>query len=242
LLTINKSPKLDNIVLGFEEEVPQEMKDLVLELINSYENRVTAVESLITSAYDAKADSGDGLSQAYEMGQKLKADLQETLVRNRSLRRADFQRCTARIFNDIETNKVKFEKERADVREALRAYVGHQKELVASLKSQLTHIDFESSSKDKLEAILTDIRVSQTGEGEQIFSLLQHFQVRVKTFRQELEDLNAKLQRTLERGELLKLDDLRHLQSTRAGEQRRAERKVRQDGVQRLLASFNRGL
>jgi hypothetical protein len=216
------------------------MKDLVLELINSYENRVTAVESLINGVYETKTDSGNDLSQAYEMGQKLKADLQETLVRNRSLRRADFQACTARIFNDIETKKTKFEEERADVRHKLKTYVGRQKDLVNSLKEQLINLDLESSSRDKLEDILSKIKTSQQEEGELTFSLLRQFQVKAKSFRQELEDLNTKLQRTLERGDLLNLDDLRQLQATRAGEQRRAERKARQESVQRLLSRFNK--
>jgi hypothetical protein len=216
------------------------MKDLVLDLINSYESRVTAVESLISGSDEPKADSGDGLSQAYEMGQKLKADLREALVRNRSLRRADFEACTARIFDNIEAKKIKFEEERAQVRVKLKDYVGRQKELVTSLKEQLTQCDSESASRDKLESILNDIKTSQVGEGELTFSLLRHFQVRVKTFCQELDELNDRLQRTLARGDLLKLDDLRQLQAVLAGEKRKAERRVRQEDVQRLLTRFNK--
>jgi hypothetical protein len=216
------------------------MKDLVIELITSYENRVTAVENLITNDQETKFESGDGLSQAYEMGQKLRADLREIMVRNRSLRRADFEICTARIFNDIESKKSKFEEERAEVRKRLKAYVGRQKELITSLKEELTECGRESSSKGNLESILNDIKTSQAEDGELTFSLLRRFQVRVKTFCQELEELNDKLKRTLERGDLIKIDDLRQLKANMAVEQRRSERKARQEDIQRLLTRYNK--
>jgi hypothetical protein len=163
------------------------MKDLVLDLINSYEHRVVAVENLITSDYEATADSGDGLSQAYETEQKLKADLRETLVRNRSLRRKDFDAFTSKVFDEVEAKRTKIEEERKLVREGLKAYLRRQKELVTSLKEQLTKLSLEGSSNDNLEAILSDIKTSQKEEGEQTFALLRGFQFRLKTFHQELE-------------------------------------------------------
>ncbi|MBI4302922.1 MAG: hypothetical protein HY665_01085 [Chloroflexi bacterium] len=216
------------------------MKDLVLDLINSYEHRVVAVESLITGAYETTTDSGDGMSQAYETGQKLKANLRETLVRNRSLRRTDFDALTSKVFGDFEAKKAEIEEERKQVREGLKAYLRRQKELVTSLKEQLTKLSLEGSSKSELETILSNIKANQKEEGEQTFTLLRDFQFRLKTFHQELEELNSRLQRTLERGELLKLEDLRQLQATLADERRKVERKLRKEDVQKLLATFNR--
>ena len=216
------------------------MKDLVLDLINSYEHRVVAVENLITNDYEATADSGDGLSQAYETEQKLKADLRETLVRNRSLRRTDFDTFTANIFGDIEAKRTEIEEERELLRERLKAYLGRQKELFISLKEQLTKLSLEGSGQDNVEATLMDIRISQKEEEEQTFALLRDFQFRLKTFHQKLEELNNKMRRTLERGDLLKLEDLRQLQAALADGQRKAERKIRREDIQRLLASFKR--
>jgi regulator of replication initiation timing len=212
----------------------------VLDLINSYEHRVVAVESLVLSAYETTGDSGDGLSQAYKTGQKLKADLRETLVRNSSLRRKDFDNLTSKIFGDIEVKKAEIEEERRLVRERLKTYLGRQKGLVTSLKEQLTRPDMESSGRDNLEAILTEIKTTQEDEGEQAFALLRDFQFRLKTYCQELDELNNKLERTLERGELLKLEDLRQLHASWADERRKVERKLRKEDVQRLLAHFNR--
>jgi hypothetical protein len=216
------------------------MKDLVLDLINSYEHRVVTVETLINNAYETTVDSDEGLSQAYNTAQKLRDDLRETLVRNCSLRRKDFDVFTAMVFSSIDQKKMDIENERKLIREILKTYLGRQKELVIALKEQLVKFSLEGTNKDSLELILNDIKTSQKEEGEQTFSLLRDIQFRLKTFRLELADLNNNFQRILERGELLKLEDLRQLQSTLAQERRKAERKERKDDVGRLLAGFSR--
>jgi len=216
------------------------MQDMVLDLINSYENRVVTVESLINSAYETTVDSDEGLSLAYETGQKLRAEIREILVRNCSLRRKDFDAFASKVFSSIDTKKIEIENQRKLTREILKAYLGRQKELVTSLKEQLAKFSLEGSNRDSLELILSGIKTSQKEEGEQTFALLRDIQFRLKTFRQELADLNDNLQRILKRGELLKLEDLRQLQSALAHERRKAEKEVRKEDVSRLLAHFNR--
>ncbi len=216
------------------------MKDMVLDLINSYEHRVVTVESLINSAYETTVDSDEGLSLAYETGQKLRAEIREILVRNCSLRRKDFDAFASKVFSCIDTKKMEIENQRKLIREILKAYLGRQKELVTSLKEQLAKFSLEGSNRDSLELILSAMKTSQKEEGEQTFALLRDIQFRLKTFRQELADLNSNLQRILKRGELLKLEDLRQLQSAQAHERRSTEKEVRKEDVSRLLEHFNR--
>jgi hypothetical protein len=216
------------------------MKDMVLELIDSYEHRVVTVESLINSAYETTSDSDEGISESYNTAQKLRESLRETLVRNCSLRRKDFDAFTAAVFSSIDKKKLDIENERKQIREILKAYLARQKELVTALKEQLAEFGLEGTDKDNLETILNDIKTSQREEGEQTFSLLRDIQIRLKIFRQELADLNNNLQRVLERGELLNLEDLRQLQSAAAQERRKAERKERKGDVERMLAHFSR--
>jgi DNA polymerase III delta prime subunit len=185
-------------------------------------------------------DSDEGLSLAYETGQKLRAEIRETLVRNCSLRRKDFDAFASKVFSSIDTKKMEIENQRKLTREILKAYLGRQKELVTSLKEQLAKFSLEGSNRDSLELILSAIKTSQKEDGEQTFALLRDIQFRLKTFRQELADLNDNLQRILKRGELLKLEDLRQLQSALAHERRKAEKEVRKEDVSRLLAYFNR--
>lgn len=214
------------------------MKDLVLDLINSYERRVVTVESLITNAYEMTMDSDEGLSQAYNTAQKLRGDIRETLVQNCSLRRKDFDTFTSKVFSSIDKKKMDIENERKLIREVLRAYLGRQKELVIALKEQLAKFSLEGSNKDGLELLLNNIKTSQKQEGEQTFAMLRDIQFHLKTFRMELANLNSNFQRLLERGELLKLEDLRQLQSTIAQERRKAEKEERKEDVEKLLAHF----
>jgi regulator of replication initiation timing len=216
------------------------MQELVLDLINSYEHRVITVEDLINNAFDSDLDSEEGLAQAYSQAQKLKENLRETLVRNCSLRRKDFDATTALVFNRIDRKKSEIENERKQIRELLKAYLGRQRQLITTLKDQLANFNLGGSSKRSLELLLNDIKISQKEEGEQTFSLLRDIQFRLKTFRSELADLNSNLERILERGELLKLEDLRQLQSTLAIERRKAERIERKEDVGRLLQHFSR--
>jgi hypothetical protein len=216
------------------------MKDLVLELIDSYEHRVITVENLINNGYETSTDSDKGLNQAYDTAQKLKDDLRETLVKNCSLRRKDFDAFAEMVFSSIEKKKSEIENERKLIREILKAYLGRQRELITALKEQLAKFSQDGSNKYSLESLLDDIKISQRDEGEQTFSLLRDIQFRLNNFRLELADLNSNLQRILERGELLKLEDFRQLQSTMAQERRKAERKERKEDVERLLAHFSR--
>jgi hypothetical protein len=216
------------------------MKDLVLDLINSYEHRVITVENLINNAYETTIDSDEGLNQAYVNAQKLKDELRETLVRNCSLRRKDFDAFAETVFSSIEKKKSDIENERKLIRLILKAYLNRQRELVTALKEQLAKFSQDGSNKSSLELLLDNIKNSQRDEGEQTFSLLKDIQLRLNNFRLELADLNNNLQRILARGELLKLEDFRQLQSAVALERRKAERKERKEDVERLLAHFSR--
>jgi len=216
------------------------MKDVILDLVNSYEHRVTTVESLIDNAYETTVDSDEGLSLAYETGQRLRAEIRETLVRNCSLRRKDFDAFASKVFSSIDTKKMEIENQRKSTREVFKAYLGRQKLLVLALKQQLAEFSLEGSRKDNLESLLDDIKTSQKEEGEQTLALLRGIQSRLKNFRQELADLNDNLQRILNRGELLRLQDLRQLQSALALKRRKAEKEIRREDVSSLLAHFNR--
>jgi hypothetical protein len=216
------------------------MNELVLDLIDSYEHRVETVETLINNAFESNGDSDEGLSQAYSTAQKLRDDLRETLVRNCSLRRKDFDVYTAKVFYSIDKKKAEIETERKQIREILKAYLSKQKELVIALKEQLTKFNLEGTNKENLELLLNDIKTCQREEGEQTFSLLKDIEFRLKAFRLELADLNRNFERILGRGELLKVEDLRQLKSNLAQERRKAERKERKQDVERLLAHYNR--
>jgi hypothetical protein len=143
------------------------------------------------------------------------------------------------VFNNIDKKKTDIENERKLVREILKTYLDKQKKLVTALKEQLTGFGQEGNDKASLELLLINIKESQKEEGEQTFSLLRDIQLRLNTFRKELADLNSNFQRILDRGELLKMEDLRQFRANLALERRKAERKERKDDIGRLLEQFN---
>lgn len=214
------------------------MKELVLDLVTSCENRISMVEELVTGAYYATATVDASLAEAVDERARLKTSLQEILARNCSLRRKDFNLLMERIISESETKKRGLEEERKRVKEELDAYLDEQKELVTSLRQQLLDFTHDDAGKEALEALIAKIKGAYQQTGQQIFASLRDFQLRLENFRGEQEEINHRLQRLVERGESLRLEDLRLLQAAKAGQERRAGRELQREEVERLLAHF----
>ena len=214
------------------------MKDLVLDLVTSCENRMSMVEELVSGAYHTTATLDESLAEVTEKRAGLKTSLREILVRNCSLRRKDFNILMEKIISESERKKQELEEERTRVKQELEGYLAKQKELVTSLRQQLVDFTYEEAGKEALEATIARIRTAYQDKGQQVFSLLRDFQLRLDSFRVEQEEINHKLQGLVERGESLSLEDLRQLEAVKAGEERRVERQLRRQEVEKLLARF----
>ncbi len=214
------------------------MKELVLDLVASCENRISMVEELITGAYYTTASIDESLAEVVEKTAGLKTSLQDILARNCSLRRKDFNALMERIISESERRKRELEEERKLVREELRGYLDEQKQLVSSLRQQLVDFTYEKGEKDALEATMAKFKAAYQSRGQQVFAMLRDFQLRLESFRREEEEISHKLQRLVEKGESLRMEDLRQLEAAKAGQERKAERELRQQDVERLLAHF----
>jgi regulator of replication initiation timing len=82
------------------------------------------------------------------------------------------------------------------------------------------------------------IKAAYQERGQEMFATLRNFQLRLQSFQVEQEEINHKLQRLVERGESLRLEDMRQLEATKTGQERRAERELRREEVERLLSHF----
>ena len=214
------------------------MKELVLDLVTSCENRISMVEELVTGTHYATATLDASLGELADERARLKTSLQEILARNCSLRRKDFNTLMERIISDSEMKKSGLEEERKRVREELKGYVDEQKQLVTSLRQQLAEFTHDREDKDALEATIAKMKVAYQYKGQQVFALLRDFQLRLEAFQREQEEINQKLQGLVERGEALRLEDLRQLEAGKAGQERKVERELRRQDVERLLAHF----
>lgn len=217
------------------------MNGLVSDLITCYENRISMVEELTSGHYYATATLDVSLAAVVEERVRLETDLQQILASNCSLRRKDFNTLMERIASESERMKRELEEERECVGEELKGYLGEQKQLVSSLRQQLVDFTCEKADPDAigaLEATMAKFKAAYQSRGQQVFAMLRDFQLRLESFRREEEEISHKLQRLVEKGESLRIEDLRQFEAAEAGQERRAERELRRQEVGRVLARF----
>jgi hypothetical protein len=210
----------------------------VLDLITSYENRIATVEELMTTAYQATVTSHGSFDVLDEERERLKTDLQKTLAKNCSLRKKDFNRLLEKVLSNSDENRNAIEEERSRVREKVKEYLDEQKKLANYLRQQLVELAQEKTDKGCLDAIIGNIKATYEDKGQLLFAMLRDFQLHLEAFQREQEEINHKLQRLAERGESLSLEDLRQMEAAKAHQQRKANRELRREEVDRLLSHF----
>jgi hypothetical protein len=210
----------------------------IIELITSYETRIATVEELMTKAYQATMAPDGLLDILDEKRERLKTDLQKTLARRCSLRKKDFNALLERILADSNQQRQALGEERRQVREQVTKYLEEHKQLADYLHRQLVDLAGGPTDTGTLNAMIRIIRTRYEDTGQRLFDALREFQARLEVFRREQEELNNRLQRLADRGESLKIEDLRQLEAARADQERKADRGLRREEVDRLLAHF----
>jgi regulator of replication initiation timing len=215
------------------------MSELVLDIVSSYENRISMVEELVNGKYYATAAFEASLAAVVEERSRLKASLQEILSKNCSLRKKDFGSLTESIISDAEIKKRGLEEEHKRVREELKGYLDDQKQLVTSLRQQVVDFSCAKIDKDALETTLAKTKALSQEKGQEVLAALRDFQIRIESFRMEQGEINCKLKSLVEKGKSLRLEDLKQLEAAGASQERKAERKLRRADVEKLLTHFN---
>jgi chromosome segregation ATPase len=210
----------------------------VLDLIISYENRISMVEELLSTAYQTVATSDGSLIELDKETERLRISLRETLVKNCSLRRKDFDNLMEKVLADSERKRKEIEEEQKQVRKELKDYLDEQKALTSSVKEELTVFTQKKTNKDSLTATIDEFRSAYQKKGRQVFALLRNFQSRLEIFQREQEEINHKLQRLVSRGESLRIEDLRQLEAVKSNLERKSERELRREDVKKLLYHF----
>jgi hypothetical protein len=210
----------------------------VLDIITSYESRIATVEELMTTAYQATETSDVSFDIIDEERERLKTGLQKTLSKNCSLRRKDCNRLLERLLSESTKNRQAIEEERSQVRKKVKEYLDEQKQLASYLRKQFIELTQEKMDKGCLDAIIVKIKASYEDTGQRLFVILRNFQLRLETYQREQEQINHKLQRLMDRGESLSLEDLRQLEAAEALQKRVTDRELRREEMDRLLARF----
>lgn len=213
------------------------MNELVLNLITAYEDGISTVNELVTTAYQATAHVENFAEFAKEK-ERLKAGLQEALAKNCSLRRKDFDGLIQRLLFDSEQKGKEIEAEQRRMREKLQEYLDEQRELAVSLKQRLVELTQEKVDKGGIEVVISSLKTAYQDSGQPIWAMLRDFQLHFATFQKEQEEIVGQLQRLVARGKALQLEDLRQLEAISARRERKTDRELRREDLERLLAHF----
>ena len=166
-----------------------DMKEIILDLVTSYENKVTAVEAFIDVAYRVVRESDGDLSKTCRERKDISNRLREILARNCSLRKRDFETIMRGVLLAFEEKRAWLEEEQERVEERLRHYLSKEKERTALMRERL----LESNTRKDLEQTLKEICMEQENEAEHVLGLLRDFSLKVENFNREQEELNRKL-------------------------------------------------
>jgi hypothetical protein len=214
------------------------MKNTILSFINSYENMISTFENI--TALDEITRYDENIISVDKERERLGNSLQEILAKNCSLRKKDFNSIMERILYDVEEKKEEIQQKQRQIKGILKDYLDEQRKLATFLKEKLTQFAQSKSNEDGLKAILADMKALHEHKGQQVLSRLGDLKLHLELFRKEQDVVNHRLQRLIDRGESLKIEDLRRLESAKARERRKVERRILRQDVERLLSHFKK--
>jgi len=196
----------------------EEMKRVAEEIVSSYQSRISAVAMIIDNTHQLLEDFKNNRN---EMSDHLK----ETLARQGSLRKRDFDD----MMKDIFAHQDEREKE---VRSLLKTFFEEQKEIAETIRKNLA--EGEKVRIGDFKNSLKDIQVRQKARENEVSVTLKEFQTEYKEMAESLRGLLDKQEaiRISEFKAMLK--DIRSRQMERAKEVRaRLDefRKERQNGL-----------
>lgn len=214
---------------------------VLLDFIDSHASKILAMEEWVTAAYDVVSAWDDDVDKLREEREKLQTRLGEMAAQNCSFRRKDFDVLMEKVLSQIEREKEELFEERRCIKEALKEYLEYQRKLVLSLKDGVTKYIEGSMSKAEVESFVNDIKALYEERGEEVYRSLRAFQHKLHVYKKEMQRLNGKLRRLVERGDSLKAEDLRQLEAAKERSLREGEQKLRQEEVKRMLLHFKQG-
>jgi len=205
----------------------------VEEIIFSYEERLQSISIIIDNTQTVFSDFQDSISNTKQEKEKLKIELRDTLAKNESLRKKDFDT----MMNTILLSQDDRERE---VRDLLNSYLAEQRDMARTLKESLECFR-TSLNRDNIDRVkefhqtLQDILEKQEERKAEVSAKL-------KTYQKEQNELSCTLVELLSRGRDLRTKDLklmlRHFGARST--QRAIQQQQRREDVQMMLNSFRK--
>ena len=190
-------------------------KDLVLGLLDSYEAKMERIRALIDIAYRSVRDASTGLSHASQEREEIASRLKQVLAKNCSLRKIDFDCMMSQVVLLLENKKARLEAEQAEVAKALASYLSHEQTTLSCMREKV-----QAAGEKDLQTVLKGIRGDMEDEEAHVVGIFLDLEQRLRSFNGAQKDLNQRLRDLLDRGDLLKTEDVRNL---RLGEESKSD-------------------
>lgn len=213
--------------------VYKDSNNLVNNILHSYEARIQSIGSVFDVTHQIIQGFQDDLLDTRQERENIRAELRESLAKNESLRRKDFDNMMQGILLTQEERK-------KEVRNLLNRYLNEQKEMVQALRENLERFKVslakgEAQKIKGFQEIIKEILAKQDKRKEEVTS-------RLKEFQKEQAMLSKRLKELLAKGKELRIKDFKSM--VREFESQHKERITRQqerrEMVHNLLEGFKK--
>jgi len=210
------------------------MKNIVDNIVSSYEARIQSIGTLFDTTHQILLGFQDSLLDTKQEREKLNAELRESLTKNESLRRKDFDN----MMQGIISTQNEREKE---VRNLLSSYLNEQKEMARALRENLERFrdslaKGEARRVKEFQEMIKKILVKQDERKDEVT-------FKLKEFKKEQQVLASRLKELLAKGRGPRIKDLKRMLNEFRGqyEERLARQEERKREVRHLLCERKKG-
>jgi len=211
----------------------EDMNKAVNNILYSYEARIQSIGYIFDSTHQILQGFQDALLDTRQEREKSRTELRESLAKNESLRRKDFD-------NMMQSILLTQEEREKEVRNLLNRYLNEQREMAKVLRENLESVN-DSLAKGEAQRLkgfqemIKEILAKQDKRKEEITSRLEEFQ-------KEQRVLAARLKELLAKGKELRIRDFKSmLKEYKAQHKERISRQQeRREMVHNLLEGFKK--
>lgn len=187
--------------------IAEQMKSLTFDVISSYEDRLSSIESIFSDTHQMLDDFQKALFETREERDLLSQELREKLAKTESLRHKDFEQMMQGILKEQKGRE-------EEVKELLGKYIAEQKEVAGTLKEGLADLNKQlvKGEQIRLEDFkqkFAEIKGQQLERQNQVRTMLEDFQVKVGQYRKENEELAKGIRGLLGKGETIRIRDFK---------------------------------
>ncbi len=210
-----------------------ETENILEYAISSYEDRIENVESLFEATGQILQGLQESVLDTRQERAEINKHLSETLAKNGSLRKKDFDTMMSVISSDQDQKE-------QQVRNLSKDYLGEQTNFVHELKERLRQFKDaltkgESQRVKEFETMIKEIFAGQEKRKKEVIARLEEFE-------KEQQETRKMLKNLLARGRDLRIKDFKLMLSEfkRQRQQRLTRQKEREQEVQNLLGGFKK--